>query len=783
MLSRKLLHKSFITRVCTVASLVSLALVGCNSSSILSTQPAQSSLNSGPGLLNKPVTVSNQENFVTPYQVDGNLLKRMTLTVSIDKDYAGLSVYADDKLILDDLNIPKSGKNTLNALVKFDAQGTTRLKFVGRSGKVTLQSLQFSDVADLTVPDFQDISNQIGLVTEETYKYGGPSIGDVNNDGHYDFVLNNHNHIPTQLVTNDGQGKVNIERLFPGPQDFHGSALGDYDADGDLDIMVALGGANGTNPSSYALLNNHNGKFTNVSVAAGITTPARGRAPRWVDLDLDGKLDLALFNAKTPNYSGPQQLFYHNNGDGTFTQVRIPGLENAMAERVLVTDIDGDGKQDFVCYSPLSVWKNNGNLDFSNVTNEWLPKSAAGRDGVIAVTDFDANNDGLTDLYLARGKTHYQLSRKSIDFNPETKKLDIRDDGETGTTAIRFEADDAITLSHMELTYRQYNDGFAIFLGENKARHIVKAKGFQVTQLPEEMKTAEDSLTIAPDNAKGWPGVRDQNGLYLGYMGNGKWQAEWVRNQNIYWTVTFSLTGLNDVEYDWKANNRNEQDILLINTGNKFIDASSEWNLPKGGDHWGVTHADLNNDGWEDLFVYRYGFLRERVADLVLLNTGKGYFENMTSLATKDANDPGHGDMGQAFDFNLDGQVDLLNGSEEEGYWYLYQNTTLDQAVTSGNYVLVDVDYSPIEKVDPYFAKIKVTTSSGKTYTKQVGSAGEVFSQSLIDTVHFGLGTETDIKSIEVTWRNGETVLLDSLKSNAVYSTKNGKSVARVKID
>jgi hypothetical protein len=745
-------------------SIATLTLTACNLS------PAEQVVTQHHNLLSNTVVVNNQQDYTADYQVTGSLLKRVIINANVDKHYASLSLFVNGKPVVDNLDLPSAGNHQLTALVPFNKAGEYQLRVVGRSNNVAINSIHFEDVSHLTLPEFTDISKKVGFKTEETYKYGGPSVGDYDNDGDYDFALNNHNHVPTQLVTNNGNS-VDIKRLFPGPLDFHGSAFGDYDNDGDLDLMVALGGANGTNPTSYALFKNDNGHFSNVSSEVGIATPARGRAPRWIDLDLDGDLDLALFNAKTPKYDGPQQLFYLNNGDGTFKKINIAGLENANSERALVTDINHDGKDDLFLFSPASVWINNGNLTFTNASNDWLPKSIIGTESIINAANVDVNNDGLVDLYLARGKTHYQISRKSIDFNPNKQKLDIRDDGETGTTAIDFTADGEIKLSDMELTYRQYNDGYAVFLGENKTRKVVKAKGFQVTQLPEEMKTAASFLDVAPEMAKGWPTERKVNGLYIGYMGNNQWKAEWVRTQNVYWTVTFSLTGLSDVEYSWEPNNRNEKDVLLINQGKHFVDASNDWNLPKGGDHWGVTHGDVNNDGFEDIFLYRYGFLKERIADLLLINNGKGAFETLTYHGAKDINDPGHGDMGQAFDFDLDGKLDLLNGSEEEGHWYLYKNTT-DK---TGNYVIVDVDYSPAQHVDAYSAVVTVETESGKTYQKRVGSAGESFSQSLLSKVHFGLGSETAIERITIKWRNGETAFFNHVKANQLYLSKNIK--------
>ncbi|MGJ8692115.1 MAG: CRTAC1 family protein [Thalassotalea sp.] len=752
---------------CTLVAILS-SLSGCNNLKPADQRQLPALTITAENIINKTAIINNQQDHNLVYNAKGSLLKKLIIEVSVDKNYGSLSLFSDDNLLLDNIDIPKAGKQTLNALVHFNKLGLQTLRFSGRSNNIELLNARFEDINDLALPSYKDISQEIGLTTEKTYKYGGPSIGDIDNDGDYDFALNNHNHIPTQLVTNQGNGKVSIKRLFPNAQDFHGSAFGDYDNDGDLDLMVALGGANGTSPTSYALFNNDNGNYTNVSTQAGIATPARGRAPRWIDLDLDGKLDLVLVNAKTPNYDGPQQIFYKNNGDGTFSQIRIDNIEHAEGERILITDFNHDGKDDLMIFSPVSLWQNNGDFTFTDVSEKWLPATIKGQSAVITATDIDINNDGLLDLYFARGKTHYLLSKKSIDFNPNTKRLDIRDDGEKGTTAINFISDGAIILSDLELTYRQYNGGYAIFLGKNKQRKIVKAKGFQVTQLPPEMKDADDSLDINMADAQGWPEQRQENGLYIGYLGNGQWQAEWVRTQNVYWTVTFSLTGLKDVSYDWQANNRNEADVLIINKGDHFVDASAQWNIPKGGDHWGVTHGDLNNDGYEDLFVYRYGFLKERIADLVLLNNGKGAFEQFTAHGAKDVNDPGHGDMGQAFDFDLDGKVDLLNGSEEEGHWYLYQN----QSKLSGNYVLVRVDYSPKAHVDPYSAVVTVTTELGNKYSKRVGSAGEVFSQSLINTIHFGLAEAKKIKSIEIKWRNGEVQTLENLKVNQLYKSQ-----------
>jgi hypothetical protein len=715
---------------------------------------------------NKAAVINDLNTFVTQTNIQGNLTKQLNFDVTVKKAYAAISVFADDALIVHNIDIPSAGNHTFNVVVPFNKNGPVELKVLGRGAEIEINQFTITDIDMNKVPTFANVSDDIGLNTEVTYKYGGPAVGDINNDGLYDFVLNNHNFIPNQLVMNKGDGTVSIEELFTGARDYHGSSVGDYDNDKDLDIMVAFGGANGTSPTSYVLLRNDDGKFVEVSEQANVTTPARGRGSRWSDLDNDGDLDLILFNAKTPNYDGPQQLFYRNKGDGTFEKLRSAGIEMSLGERAVINDFNHDGKDDILMYSPVSLWQGNGDFTFTDVTHKYFPDSIAGKSDVLAATDVDINNDGRVDFYFSRGRTHYLLSKKSIDFNPQLKKVDVRDDGEKGATEITFLAEDKVDIKNVNLTFRQHRGEYPIFLGSNKIRKIVKATGFQVNQVPEEMKTAPSEMSITKEDAQGWSEARSENGFYIGYIGNGQWKAEWVRNKNIYWNISFTLTNVSKVEYDWTPNNRNVNDVLLLNTGTEFIDVSRHWNIPKGGNHWGVTHGDFNNDSHNDLFIHRYGYLHERISDLVLINDGNGQFNTTTAHGAHVSGDTGHGDMGQAFDFDLDGKVDLLNGSEEEGKWYLYKNQTQD----IGNYVLVDVGYSPKGNVDPLSATVSITTQSGKTYSKRVGSAGEVFSQSVLDKVHFGLAEESKIKSIKVSWRNGEKIVQQVDKVNTLYT-------------
>ncbi|WP_163399669.1 CRTAC1 family protein [Flavobacterium fluviatile] len=702
--------------------------------------------------LKTPIAVHN-EPVEIQYTVEGKTERIVHLKVDSKNNYSNLSLVCDSQILVDNIDIPNAGIVTVNALVDFKTEGEKKIKILKQGGEITLLDIKFNATDIPAIPQFKDISDESGLKTEYTWKYGGPSVGDLNNDGLYDFVLNNHDKVPAKLFWNLGNNKVQEHSEILKQWDIHGSAVGDYDNDGDVDIIIAQGGGNGTDPQPPHLLRNDNGKFTEVSIEAGITHGSRGRAVRWIDMDLDGDLDLLLINAEGINSSsGSQQIIYTNIGNGHFKIAHSKAIEGANAERVLVTDINGDQKDDLILFSPISVWVGNGDLTFTDVTKQWVPENLQKTDLITGACEIDIDNDGDMDIYLSRGKPSYEIANKSLDYNPITKRMDMRDEGNKGITSIDFEAPGDITLSGIFLWYRMYNDGFPLHLGASKK---------EILDVQE-----KDTIKVTPEMAKGWPNERKENGWYLGYLGNNKWRLESVRNGNIYWEIRISIDGVQSVHPEWTPQNRNVQDVLFRNDNNHFTDVTTKWNVPLGGNNQGVVAADFNNDSHIDLFVYRFGFLKSSVSDWLLLNNGKGQFETTTLHNAHDPNDPGHGDMGQAFDFNLDGNIDLLNGSDNYGKWYLYDNSLIQNK----NYVLVRVNYSDLHHIDPMSATVTVTTPS-KSYTKRVGSSGEVFSQSLLNTVHFGLGDDETIKSITVRWRNGETYTAKNLKVNQVYTT------------
>ncbi|MCU8154542.1 FG-GAP-like repeat-containing protein [Vibrio vulnificus] len=736
-----------------VASTISI-LVGCGSDNTEEIPPPpDGSFTVG---IFDPVTVQRD--------VAGSLIQRVNLELDIESEFANLSLYIDDKLAIDNIDVPSPGINHINALVDVGSTGVKNIKVMARGSDITVNKLEFAERPDILLPQFKDIAEESGIANQDALpKYGGPTVADINNNGYYDIILNNHNWRPTnQLYWNNQDGTFTVENggwdgsLSWG--DMHGTAAADYNHSGDLGIIVTRGGGNGTTPSYPDFFVNEQGKLTESYQEVGITESARGRGARFLDMNGNGYLDLVFINAEGINGgSGAQHLFYKNNQDGTFSRIDVPGIEKANTERALVLDFDGDGIDDLLFLTPMTLWKGNGDFIFTDVTDSVLPENVRQTWQVQAAADVDVTGNGLPDIYLSKGLPHYQLSNRSLDFNPIAQTLNLNDDGNKGRRTMQLTVEEGFTLKDLHLTYRQYDGGFPIMLGEQKIAHeVVKIEDYY---------TLPDDLDITPDQAKGWPSERDENGIYIGYIGDNTWNVEWVKNADVFWQVAFTMDDIKDVNVDWQPQNRNQQDVLLVNRDGRFVDETAEWNLPKGGNHWGVTYGDFNNSGHNDIFIHRYGYLKERVTDYLLINNGEGQFEITQMHGAHDVNDSGHGDMGQAFALTRDGKVDLLNGSED-GIWYLYKNQTQNV----GNHSLVHVGYSPLHNIDPMSAVVTVKTES-KSYTRRVGSAGENFSQSLLNTVHFGLGKNQTIEEVKVTWRNGEVVYLNNVMINERVSS------------
>jgi hypothetical protein len=260
---------------------------------------------------------------------------------------------------------------------------------------------------------------------------------DYDNDGWMDIYLVNSGpcdfYTPPQPLRNalyrnnrDGTFTDVTEKAgVPGNAYGMGVAVGDYDADGFPDLYVTQ------YPRSILYHNNGDGTFTDVTAKAGVAGPGWGSSAVWFDYDNDGRLDLFVcrfvefdkaknkFCGNTitgerwyckPNVYGPEPSYlFHNNGDGTFTDVsKESGIAASLGKAwgVVAADINNDGWMDlFVGNDTVSnfLFLNRGKKGFEEtglLAGVGYNTFGRARSGM-GVDAADYDQDGFLDLFVA----------------------------------------------------------------------------------------------------------------------------------------------------------------------------------------------------------------------------------------------------------------------------------------------------------------------------------------------------------------------------------------------
>ena len=323
--------------------------------------------------------------------------------------------------------------------------------------------VQFIDITEVAGVDFkQENSATSNKYLVETMG-GGVALVDYDNDGRLDIFFTNGAKIEDPMP--DGKAPDKSDRKFWNrlyrqnadgtftdvtekagvtgmPQNYYGMgvAVGDYDNDGFEDIYVTGYGGN----TLYH--NNGDGTFTDVTKTAGVGASGWSASAGFFDYDNDGKLDIFVtryvdWTFKTnrycgehrpgyraychpDNYDGVTNILYHNNGDGTFTDVSVKaGVANPNGKGLGVSfaDYDGDGFTDvFVANDSVQcfLYHNNGNGTFSDLG--LLAGVGYNEDGKAFAgmgADFtDYDNDGNPDIIVTDlSNERYMLFRNNGD--------------------------------------------------------------------------------------------------------------------------------------------------------------------------------------------------------------------------------------------------------------------------------------------------------------------------------------------------------------------------------
>jgi hypothetical protein len=249
----------------------------------------------------------------------------------------------------------------------------------------------------------------------------GLAVADVNGDGHEDiYFLNSRQGSPNALYLGDGRFRFReaaeefgLARLNDETGVSMDAAFGDLDNDGDQDLFLASYGRS-------RVLRNDGRRFVDVTARAGLSHRGNAASALLFDYDGDGFLDVMvgeyfadidLWNVPTTRVlqdsfdrarNGGRDLLYHNNGDGTFTEVgaRAGVDHNGWTLDMGAGDLDNDGDPDVYVANDFGedvLYRNNGDGTFTNVT-----RSATGGDfdAGMNVDIADQDNDGQLDIYV-----------------------------------------------------------------------------------------------------------------------------------------------------------------------------------------------------------------------------------------------------------------------------------------------------------------------------------------------------------------------------------------------
>jgi enediyne biosynthesis protein E4 len=491
-----------------------------------------------------------------------------------------------------------------------------------------------------------------------------------------------------------------------------GVALLDYDNDGYLDIFFTNGARipslakDSPDFSNRLYHNNHDGTFTDVTDHAGVKGYGYSVGVAVADFDNDGFPDIYVTGVN-------RNTLYHNNGDGTFTDV---------TERAGVAGIGPNGKK---------LW---------SVSAAWI----------------DYDNDGRLDLFVSN----------YLDWTFETSKV-------CGPPGRRLSCSPTMYKGEQNFLYHNNGDGTFtdVSAATGIAEHIGKGMG----------------VAIADYNGDGWMDIFVANDKERNFLFKNR-EGKSFEEVGVESFVAFTEDGIpvSSMGVDFRDWNNDGKPSLFVtalgretfplfrNEGTGFFSVDTYKagigfaSLKMSG--WGNGIYDFDNDGFKDLFTANSHVSDNadddpqqhyRQANAVFQNLQDGTFRDVSTQAGPDMQvRAAH--RGCAFgDLNNDGKIDVVVSAIGDHAELLYNTTT------NNNHWILLQTIGVKSNRDGIGTRIKVTGESGLVQYNHVTTAGS-FASSSDKRVHFGLGRDTRIKEIELRWPSGRIQVLQNVKADQI---------------
>ena len=493
------------------------------------------------------------------------------------------------------------------------------------------------------------------------------------------------------------------------------------------------------------------------------------------DCDNDDKLDIAVVNDSTldhyRNTGGDLMVtLYHQDAGFTFSDItKSAGLNHrGWSMGIAVADYDNDGLLDLYItgYNGNVLYHNLGGCKFEDVTTK-SGLNVGGFSTGAAWADYD--RDGHVDLFVSRY------------IHSDVEKLGAI------TTNYKGLAVEAPWGMHGESDFLFHNRGDGTFEDVSKRAGVNDPEG----------RLGLGAVWGDYDN-DGWPDLYVANDTEPNYLYRNKHDGTF---EDIALLSGAAVSGegkaLGSMGVDFGDFDRDGRLDITVTTfayqpvelhrnvgPDEFSDVT--WTAKIGQPtfrfvKWGTGFVDFDNDGLLDLFVAN-GHIYTAIDSLpgeppykepILLfrNTGKQTFEEVSGTAgLNDASAQSR--RGVAFgDLNNDGLIDAVVFNQN-GPPSIFLNDTK----SSGHRVLFKLEGTTSNRA-AIGARVTVNVG-GVARIAEVRAGGSYISQNDL-RLHFGLGSETRISKVEITWPNGKREELKDLAADAIYSIAEGKGITK----
>ncbi len=525
-------------------------------------------------------------------------------------------------------------------------------------------------------------------------------------------------------------------------------------------------------------------RFTDIAASAGLRAPVIygsdsrtdylvetvGCGVAFLDYDNDGWLDIFVLGGSRLEGAPPDATnrLYRNNRDGTFTDVtEKAGLRRTgWASAVTVGDFNNDGYDDlFVTYWGHNVlYRNNGDGTFTDITEKagLAQKTALWGSGCAFV---DYNRDGLLDLFVA----HYAgMDLKSVPKRGEAASCNWK--GLPVPCGPRGLPPGGLAL------YRNNGDG--TFTDVSGPSGIAAVKGsYPMTAVAADFdRDGWQDIYVACDSTASFLLHNNGDGTFtdIGLENGVALNQDGMEQAGMGLGIgDFNLDGNLDI---FKTHFSDDTCILYRNDGKGNFDdvtLASGLGAETRFTCWGAGIADLDNDGWPDLFSVTGSIYPELAAKLpaapyrtpriVFRNLGGGRLEELIEEAGPGVAEP-HSSRGCAFgDFDNDGDVDIVVINRNE------PPSLLRNDVTGGGHWL-KVKLVGAKSNRSAIGATVIASYGGRRQAQAVLSQSSFFSVNDF-RLHFGLGAERTA-DLEIHWPNGGVQRVSGVECDRLHTIR-----------